>query len=111
MIATIKQRHCDINYWIASEYSTIKGFPGTIFYRWNIFSGDSSTLNLVHKLKTASTLPGFNSKPDVTVLPFTTRLAHKFALSFHRYGNCFPVCHLRLTNIHPNVKFAQYAVD
>src|SRR5690554_7298245 len=100
MITAINQRNFNIYYRITGHNSVFHGFNNTCFYRRYKFFGNSSTYNLILKLKATALFKRLNIQNHMSVLSTATTLPNKLSIYITYFSaNGLPVSNLWLANI------------
>ena len=111
MVGTIIESGLNINYWIASDNTTVKSLFDTLLNWFAVFLRNHTTFNHIDKLEALTWLVWFKLNPNVTVLTTTTRLLNVFTLSFSGATNSFTVGNLWSTGICFNIVLTFQTVD
>ena len=81
VVAAVEERYLDVNYWVTSKNSTLKGLFDSLVNWLDLFLWNYTTLYLVNKLIPASWRQRLDTDNYMPVLPTTTGLLD--VLSFH----------------------------
>src|SRR5919108_138618 len=111
VVTAIVEFDFHIHHGIAREHSAFERLLNPLIHRLDVFLGNNTADDLVHKLVTLAGLLRFDPNLDVTVLATAASLTDIFALRFGLFADGFAIRNLRLADVGLNLILAHHAVN